>query len=377
MINWEEQIKLPEKAPEIEYAYILYSDEKPISCSKEELFKAIERRNDIHYVTTPQNNGFIIPGMDYDTLQPILRRRMSASDNQLFLGFFFTILFGLLYFLFCFLANKWIEIDSSFKFYLVIVGLIPIISEWYERYSIRNINESNYQQESSQIKFSYWIQQENIRSIYIVIVILVTITFLQIITGLKNSIALAGLVKPQTLNGEYWRLLTCILMHGNLFHILLNSAAISTIGLLVVRLSSFSHFLIVFLFSGLLGSISSLYLIPTHSSIGASGCIMGLIGFILVMSLTFLNSIPRKILRAILLSILWVAIMGLINYDIVDNAAHGGGLIGGIIAGLILVRRKNNVIPYQPTKLIYILGIISAVILLGGIFIIIRKLIYA
>jgi len=51
--------------------------------------------------------------------------------------------------------------------------------------------------------------------------------------------------------------------------------------------------------------------------------------------------------------------------EIVSNAAHGGGLVGGILIGLFMLRKRNNKIPYQSSNLIIIFGII--LILSGGI----------
>jgi len=68
------------------------------------------------------------------------------------------------------------------------------------------------------------------------------------------------------------------------------------------------------------------------------------------------------------------AIMGISAFDMIDNAAHGGGLIGGIIIGLILIRKRDNLIPYKPSILINIIGIVSAIVLISGIVMIIRQL---
>ena len=374
MTYWEEQIKLPEKDPELEYGYILKSDDEPVKCSKEELYEVIESDMDVVYVTTPQNSTFIIPGSDFETLQPILRKKKSSIKTNLYFGIGYTVFFGIILLLLNLNSNKGFWSDKSGRFNILIFGIIPVLNGLYELISIRRINELNYQKESSEIKFNFWINQKNIYSIYIVTGILVIITIIQFITGLRDSIELAGLVKLKTLNGEYWRLLTCILMHGSVMHIIFNGLAIYVIGHMVIRITGFSYFVIVFLFSGLLGSLFSLFLLPTQTSVGASGGIMGLIGFVLIVSIKLKDSVPGNIIKSMMNSIILIAIMGITAFDIIDNAAHGGGLIGGIIIGLILIRKRDNWIPYKPTILINITGIVSTIVLISGIVILIRQL---
>lgn len=374
MTNWEEQIVLPKKDPELEYGYIIESDDEPVKCTKDELYDVIESDMNVVYVTTPQNSSFIIPGSDYETLQPLLRKKRSSIKTNLYFGIGYTVFFGGFMLLLNLNSNKGFWSDSPFRFLILVFGIIPVLDGLYELISIRRINELNFQKESSEIKFIFWINQKNIYSIYIVAGILVIITIIQFITGLGGSIELAGLVKLKTLNGEYWRLLTYMLMHGGVMHILFNGLAIFAIGHLVIRITGFSYFVIVFLFSGLMGSLFSLFLLPTQTSVGASGGIMGLIGFVLIVSMKFKDSVPRNIIKTMLNAIMLTAIMGISAFDMIDNAAHGGGLIGGIIIGLILIRKRDNLIPYKPSILINIIGIVSAIVLISGIVMIIRQL---
>lgn len=374
MTYWEEQIVLPKKDPELEYGYILKSDDEPVKCTKDELYDVIESDMDVVYVTTPQNSSFIIPGSDYETLQPLLRKKRSSIKTNLYFGIGYTVFFGGFMLLLNLNSNKGFWSDSPFRFLILVFGIIPVLDGLYELISIRRINELNFQKESSEIKFIFWINQKNIYSIYIVAGILLIITIIQFIAGLGGSIESAGLVKLKTLNGEYWRLLTCMLMHGGVMHILFNGLAIFAIGHLVIRITGFSYFVIVFLFSGLMGSLFSLFLLPTQTSVGASGGIMGLIGFVLIVSMKFKDSVPRNIIKTMLNTIMLTAIMGISAFDMIDNAAHGGGLIGGIIIGLVLIRKRDNLIPYKPSILINIIGIVSAIVLISGIVMIIRQL---
>ncbi len=50
---------------------------------------------------------------------------------------------------------------------------------------------------------------------------------------------------------------------------------------------------------------------------------MGLVGFILIISIKFNDNIPRNIIKSMLNTIVLVAIIGISASDIIDNAAHG------------------------------------------------------
>jgi membrane associated rhomboid family serine protease len=96
----------------------------------------------------------------------------------------------------------------------------------------------------------------------------------------------------------------------------------------------------VFLFSALCASAFSLYLTPT-TSVGASGGIMGLIGFLAVIGLRRRHVVPRGFLRSIALSIAFTAATGLVAYHFIDNAAHLGGLVGGLMLGAVYVQSQR------------------------------------
>jgi membrane associated rhomboid family serine protease len=241
-------------------------------------------------------------------------------------------------------------------------------------YSLKRINENNYYNESFELKFNFWLHKQKVISIFIITGILASITIFQFIAGLSNSIEIVGLVKPKTLQGDFWRILTCTLLHASILHIVFNGLAIYFIGRMVIRITSLSHFFIVFLFSGILGSIFSLYLLPDKPSVGASGGIMGLIGFILVLGLKQKKAIPRNIVKSMVNSIVLIAVLGFMAYDIIDNAAHGGGLLGGIILGLLLIRSKKGSIPYRANLFVRAVGFYSMLILILGVVIIVSKL---
>lgn len=367
MKNWEEEIVLPAKETGTEYAYILKSSSIPIKCDKETLLKVIETEENVEFVTTPKNSTFIIPGSDFETIKPILFKKKASVKQNIVYAFIYIILFGGLMLLFNFSHQGNDNQTNTEKLYLLIFGIIPMISNYYEFFTLNRINESNYKKESEEIKFDYWVKLKTSYSIYICTGLLVLIFTFQLPFEFKKSIELAGLIKQKVLVGEYWRVLTAPLLHGGLLHIFFNAFALFIIGRTAIRITGFSYFALVFLFSAILGSLFSLYLMPLGTSVGASGGIMGLIGFILVISIKFKDEIPRNIIKSMIQAIILVGLLGISASKIIDNAAHLGGLVGGILAGLVLIRNTNKRIPYKPTIFVKMLGALSSIILVLGV----------
>lgn len=146
--------------------------------------------------------------------------------------------------------------------------------------------------------------------------------------------------------GQFYRLLTCMFVHGGIMHLLLNMYALYTIGPVVERYYGKSKYIFIYLVSGLLGSVfSSVFMSAGSISIGASGAIFGLLG-----SICYFTYYYRATLQGILReSIVPVIVINLIigfMLPSVDLVAHIGGLLGGILVSMGLgigdKYRKND-----------------------------------
>ena len=157
-------------------------------------------------------------------------------------------------------------------------------------------------------------------------------------TGLDKSIEAAGFVKPDFVEkGEYWRILTGGALHGGLLHIYFNGQALYGFGNLIEYLSNRAHLAIVFLLAIIGGGLLSLLFLPDGISVGASGGIMGLIGYLAIYGYRRKRQLPPDFLKSMLLNIGFIAAFGIIAYQIVDNFGHLGGLIVGAIYGFIQI----------------------------------------
>lgn len=182
--------------------------------------------------------------------------------------------------------------------------------------------------------------------------------------GTKEAIEAAGLVKPAVWGGEVWRLLTCSMLHVNFQHFWMNTLALVSLGRVLEAHASRWHVPIVFLFSALTGSLFSLLLLPDKTSAGASGGLMGMIGMLLVLGYRRRAYLPPRFLKGMMLNIGLVGLIGLVGFDIIDNAAHLGGLIGGICAGLWLMRGTETMPDLAPSKRLTYAGDIALILVL-------------
>lgn len=142
--------------------------------------------------------------------------------------------------------------------------------------------------------------------------------------------------RPLTTNGEWWRLITNIFLHGGLMHFVANMYGLLFVGLFLEPILGRTKYILAYLVTGILASCASLWWYDATVSIGASGAIFGLYGVFLALLLT--KVFQPEFAKAFLISTsIFVGInllMGLTGG--IDNAAHIGGLVSGFIIGLIL-----------------------------------------
>ena len=189
-----------------------------------------------------------------------------------------------------------------------------------------------------------------------------------------------GNAAPFTLDDEWWRAFTSMFLHGGLLHLALNMYMLWICGALAERAFGSFRFLVLYSFSGLCGSFASALWHGTHKlggaslleiedrlqfvvGVGASGALMGLASAYLVQRLLKVGEgeepEPTNAHRAILLTIALTIGMGFLIPG-VDQAAHLGGLFGGVVGGLLLQSHRSPPIP-SPS-----LVMTSAVVALGS-----------
>jgi len=156
------------------------------------------------------------------------------------------------------------------------------------------------------------------------------------VPGVMRSIDLAALVKQSTWHGEWWRLLTASYLHGDVMHLVGNLSALFVLGGLVEMYDRRLSVPLAYLAGVIGGSLSSLLLVK-GSAVGASAGILGIAGYLVVVFRRQPHSHSGWLLKRLFAMLGSVAIMGLVGFMFIDNAAHAGGLVAGAIVGLMCV----------------------------------------
>ncbi|NNF00289.1 MAG: rhomboid family intramembrane serine protease [Pyrinomonadaceae bacterium] len=193
----------------------------------------------------------------------------------------------------------------------------------------------------------------------ILVVSIVVVSFVQIATDLEASVIVAGFVKPLFLAGEYWRILTSAALHAGLMHIGFNSYALFVLGRLIEILSNRAHLAVVFLCSVIGGNILSLVFGPDAPSIGASGGVIGFLGYLTVYGFKRRALLSNAFLKNMLFNVGLITFLGVFVIPNVDNFAHLGGFLVGAIYGLVQIPRDVHEDPRETDGLTNIFGYIS------------------
>ena len=151
---------------------------------------------------------------------------------------------------------------------------------------------------------------------------------------------------PLTLSGQWWRLFTSMFVHFGFFHIALNMWCLRNLAVALEPMMGSLAFSVTYLFSGLAASAVSTAWNPWRASAGASGAIFGIAGAFVSYLLLKKAAIPASLVRQ---NLRCLAVFILLNLSIgaasghIDNSAHLGGLVAGLIIGALLPRLTRSV----------------------------------
>lgn len=153
-----------------------------------------------------------------------------------------------------------------------------------------------------------------------------------------NVLIFLGAKVNQLINqGEYYRFITCMFLHGGIIHLALNMYALSSLGPLIEEIYGRTKYVFIYFLAGIISSIFS-YTFSTGVSIGASGAIFGLLGAALIFAVKMKNSVGKGFMMNIVSVIVINLVIGF-SIPNVDNFGHMGGLIGGVITSFFLFRK--------------------------------------
>ncbi|HYE89880.1 MAG TPA: rhomboid family intramembrane serine protease, partial [Terriglobales bacterium] len=184
-----------------------------------------------------------------------------------------------------------------------------------------------------------------------VIVVLVAIFALELgleILDSPEALLLVGaLSRDAVMQGEWWRLVTAVFLHGGVEHVVGNAIALLVLGMVCEHAFGRVQFAWLFVMSGIAGSVLSMLATP-GPSVGASGAIFGLQGAAVVLFRRHRERLlmrDRRIGVVLIVWALYTIATGLVT-PYVDNGAH----IGGFLGGALLARGLHPMVLEPPSE---------------------------
>ena len=172
---------------------------------------------------------------------------------------------------------------------------------------------------------------------------------------------------PYTLSGEWWRLVTYMFLHGGIMHIAFNMWCLWDLGRLGESLYGRWTFLAIYFITGIAAGLSSIAWNPGVLSVGASGAIFGLAGALIASFYLGEFSLPRAAISGTLRSLVIFAVFNLgfgQLFNGIDNAAHIGGLVSGLILGALIARLAPQ--SDAPMRRASVVGFVTLLVVLAG-----------
>lgn len=144
--------------------------------------------------------------------------------------------------------------------------------------------------------------------------------------------------------GAYYQLLTSMFIHASIVHIAGNMIFLLVFGLRGEEMFSLPEYLTIYFIGGLAGNLLSLLFLDwTVPSVGASGAIFALFGATIIHAR---RSVGQSVIGAVIFGFFLLFLSAAPN---VNNLAHIGGLVFGLIIGYVLAARRKRGTQYKTT----------------------------
>lgn len=173
---------------------------------------------------------------------------------------------------------------------------------------------------------------------WLVIGLTVIVSFIADSSGGGQVLDTLALDKQAVARGEWYRLLSVVLVHGGVLHLFFNMYALYILGPLVEGIWGTKSFAVFYVLAALAGSTAS-FLTNPIPAVGASGAIFGLIGVVFAGTRAHhpvLDVRARAIVRQLGTLIVLNLAIGFLAAGQIDNAAHIGGFIAGLWLGFVV-----------------------------------------
>ncbi|MET9900070.1 rhomboid family intramembrane serine protease [Streptomyces sp. NPDC006446] len=160
--------------------------------------------------------------------------------------------------------------------------------------------------------------------------------------------------------GQWYRMLTSMFLHGSAMHIIFNMLSLWWVGGPLEAALGRARFIALYFISGLAGSALCYLLADANQpSLGASGAIFGLFGATAVL-MRRLNYDMRPIIALLVINLIFT-----FGWSNIAWQAHIGGLVAGVVVGYAMVhapRERRNLVQYGVCALMLVAVVATTLI---------------
>lgn len=139
--------------------------------------------------------------------------------------------------------------------------------------------------------------------------------------------------------GEWWRLVTPVFLHIGITHFLFNSFSLYILGPQLEWLFGRWRFVLLYLLTGIMGNLATVYWGTAGISAGASGSIYGLLGVYVYLFLFRRGSMDPETGKG-LLALVGINLLISVVSPSINLMAHLGGLVAGLLLAGPFIRKK-------------------------------------
>lgn len=325
---WEVEERIP-KPDTGEYGYLSGTELVPLS--RESLVRLVPHTGSQALVWVPEAD-FLVPPWEVPYLWDAMRAKVEEPEPG---RWHFAVGTAVLITIICAALELWIAAVAA-------VLLVPWVV--YVRYNARKPKPApTLEQVRAGVqasRHSAWTYSRPAPYTRAFGIMLLAVGAVQVFF-IETSIDAGALDAGSIAAGEWWRVGTCVVLHGGVLHFVMNFSALTGLGRLLEAHAPRAWLPVVFLLTALTGSAASLLLPPYGRSVGASGGLMGVIGFLAVLGFLRREHLPEGFGKLMLQNLGYTALLGVVGYYIIDNAAHAGGLVAGVLIGALFIPRET------------------------------------
>ncbi|MFL5538943.1 MAG: rhomboid family intramembrane serine protease [Longimicrobiaceae bacterium] len=221
------------------------------------------------------------------------------------------------------------------------IGILVLGLRLHARRGARRLEAATVTREMEDSAHDAWLRGQKARLTQVLAGAIVAVAAAQAISP-GESARVAGMLPAAVRAGEWWRLLSYGVMHAHPIHLWFNLLALLSLGKLMEVHAARALLPLVFLVTVITGGLVGLALGPDIPMVGASGGLLGLIGFLTVVGFRRRERVPHGFAATMLKDVAFVAAVGLVGFRFIANAGHLGGLLGGLALGALLVPRPGR-----------------------------------